>query len=422
MHWVMAEASILYLNSAPSLPKIDTLINTWVHWGKTSLMANMAPILIIDDDPVIQIVLKRTLQEQGYEVVTAESGEEGLRQAIAIYPALIICDWLMTGMDGLEFCRQVKAIPELSTTFFILLTSRSEIKDRVEGLDAGADDFLTKPIDVSELKARVRAGLRLYQSAEKMKLLAHDLHTQKQQLETELLEAAEYVRSLLPTPMHGSISVDSQFLPSRQLGGDCFDYFWLDADHLVIYLLDVSGHGLGAALPSAIVQNTLRSQSLPGLDFYQPASVLKALNQAFQMSERNSRYFTMWYGVYHRQHKMLTYSSAGHPPALLLVAGQPIQPLKTRGAPVGVLEDAVFANDTFPIETTSTLYIFSDGIYEFPVIPDGTMGDLNGFTATLLDLNACTDMPIHEMLSHIQSSSLTGRFEDDCSLIQVKFN
>ncbi len=382
----------------------------------------MAPILIIDDDPVIQIVLKRTLQEQGYKVVTAESGEEGLIQAMVTYPALIICDWLMAGMDGLEFCRQVKAIPELSTTFFILLTSRSEIKDRVEGLDAGADDFLTKPIDVSELKARVRAGLRLYQSAEKMKLLAHDLHNQKQQLETELLEAAEYVRSLLPTPMNGSISIDSQFLPSRQLGGDCFDYFWLDPDHLVIYLLDVSGHGLGAALPSAIVQNTLRSQSLPGLDFYQPASVLKSLNQAFQMSEKNSRYFTMWYGVYNRQNKILTYSSAGHPPALLLTGDQQIQPLKTRGSPVGVFEDAIFANDTFPIKTTSTLYIFSDGIYEFPLATDGTMGDLNAFTATLLDLNKCAEMPMHEMLSHIQSSSLTGRFEDDCSLIQIKFN
>jgi phosphoserine phosphatase RsbU/P len=382
----------------------------------------MAPILIIDDDPVIQIVLKRTLQEQGYDVVTAESGEEGLIQAINTCPALIICDWLMAEMNGLEFCRQVKAISKLSTTFFILLTSRSEIKDRVEGLDAGADDFLTKPIDVNELKARVRAGLRLYQSAEKMKLLAHDLHTQKQQLETELLEAAEYVRSLLPTPINGAISIDSQFLPSRQLGGDCFDYFWLDPDHLVIYLLDVSGHGLGAALPSAIVQNTLRSQSLPGLDFYQPASVLKSLNQAFQMSEKNARYFTMWYGIYNRQNKILTYSSAGHPPALLLRNGQQIQPLKTSGSPVGVFEDAIFTTNTFPIETTSTLFIFSDGIYEFPIAADGTIGDLSGFTAMLIDLHQSADLSINDMLNHIQRSSLTGRFEDDCSLIQIQFN
>ncbi len=381
----------------------------------------MAPILIIDDDLVIQTVLKRTLQEQSYEVITACSGEEGLFKAQTVHPSLIICDWLMDGMDGLEVCRQVKASTELSTTFFILLTSRSEIRDRVEGLDAGADDFLTKPIDVGELKARVRAGLRLYQSAEDLKQLATDLQIQKKQLEAELLEAARYVQSLLPLPIAGDISIDSHFLPSHQLGGDCFDYFWLDADHLVIYLLDVSGHGLGAALPSAIVQNALRSQSLPGLNFHQPTRVLQVLNDSFQMNERNSRYFTMWYGIYHRQTRILTYASAGHPAALLRAADRsiPVKFLKTRGSPVGIFADSVFIEDTCHIETGSSLYIFSDGIYEFMTV-HGNMGDFQILVANITNMQSSSTT--QEILKFIQSTSQSGCFDDDCSLVQVKFN
>ena len=130
----------------------------------TELSVPKVKILVIDDDRIIQLILKKTLQEQSYEVILASSGEQGIKQAYKYHPALIICDWLMDEMDGLEVCRRIKSDPYLSITFFILLTSRKAVEDRVEGLDTGADDFLVKPIEVSELKARVRSGLRLYQT------------------------------------------------------------------------------------------------------------------------------------------------------------------------------------------------------------------------------------------------------------------
>jgi phosphoserine phosphatase RsbU/P len=204
----------------------------------------MVTVLIIDDEVSTQLILQRALAGQEYDVVVAGDGVEGLEMAKAVRPALIICDWVMPRLDGLEVCRQIKADPDLCTTFFILLTSRTAVEDRVLGLDNGADDFLSKPIEVNELQARVRAGLRLQR-------VNQDLQTQKQMLENEFGEAAAYVRSLLPqNSSEGGIQMESRFVPSRQLGGDCFDYFWLDPDYLVIYLLDVSGHGLGSALPS----------------------------------------------------------------------------------------------------------------------------------------------------------------------------
>jgi len=101
----------------------------------------MFKILIIDDDPVIRLILKKSLQNQGYDVTVASNGEEGIAQAQQVRPALIICDWMMSHLNGLEVCRHLKANPD-STTFFILLTARGEVEDRVSGLDAGADEFL----------------------------------------------------------------------------------------------------------------------------------------------------------------------------------------------------------------------------------------------------------------------------------------
>lgn len=127
----------------------------------------MFKILVIDDDPIVRTVLKKTLQNQGYDTTVASNGEEGITQAQLLHPALIICDWMMSQVDGLEVCRRIRTDPELTTTFFILLTARGAVRgeeeDRVKGLDAGADEFISKPIEMNELKARVRAGLRLHQ-------------------------------------------------------------------------------------------------------------------------------------------------------------------------------------------------------------------------------------------------------------------
>lgn len=382
----------------------------------------MFRILVIDDDPFVRLLLGKALHGQGYDVTVVESGEAGLIKATELCPALIICDWLLPGINGLEVCRQIKSNPDLSTTYFILLTARTSVEDRVQGLDTGADDFLSKPIEPSELKARIRAALRLYQSNLELQQLAQDLHTQKQRLEIEMVEAADYVRSLLPKPLEDSITIQSQFRPSSQLGGDCFDYFWLDPDYLVVYLLDVSGHGLGAALLSVAVQNVLRSQSLSDANFYQPASVLNALNDVFQIDDVNHRYFTIWYGIYNRKRRKLTYATAGHPPAILLSSTpEPhIQRLKTLGTPIGLLPDRRYVSATCDVAPGSCLYLFSDGVYEIKQ-DSQTMWGLDAFVDILTACQADQCKPAH-IVQTIQAIHQIQTFEDDCSLLQIKFS
>ncbi len=390
----------------------------------------MFKILVIDDDPTIRLILKKTLQNQGYDVTVASNGDEGITQAHQVLPALIICDWMMSHLNGLEVCRLLKANSKFSTTFFILLTARGEVEDRISGLDAGADEFLAKPLEMNELKARVRAGLRLHQlhqdlqtQKQALEVLNQNLQTQKQILEAELAEAAEYVRSLLPAPLVGTVTTEALFMPSAQLGGDSFDYYWLDNENLAIYLLDVSGHGVGSALLSVSVLNVLRSQSLPNTNFYQPSEVLRGLNHAFQMINHGDKYFTIWYGVYNRLQRQLAYASAGHPPAVLLSgksATIQVRQLGFPGLPIGFLSDADFDDGSIEIAQGSALYIFSDGVYEIHQ-PDGKIWSLDAFIALLTDCNKVDSYPLEEVLLNITKLN-QETFEDDLSLLKVYFS
>ncbi|MBD2562840.1 MULTISPECIES: SpoIIE family protein phosphatase [Nostoc] len=396
----------------------------------------MFKILVIDDDPIVRTVLKRTLQNQGYDTTIASNGEEGITQAQLLRPALIICDWMMSQVDGLEVCRRIRTDPELATTFFILLTARGaargEEEDRVRGLDAGADEFISKPIEMNELKARVRAGLRLHQlnqdlqsQKQALETLNQDLQTQKQILEAELSEAADYVRSLLPSPLVGSVTTENLFIPSAQLGGDCFDHHWIDEDNLAIYLLDVSGHGVGSALLSVSVLNVLRSQSLPNTNLCQPSEVLKALNHAFQMRNHGDKYFTIWYGVYHRLKRQLIYANAGHPPALLLsntsTTSIQVKQLSSLDLPIGFLPDIQFEDAVFEIEENSTLYIFSDGAYEINQ-SDGKIWGIDAFIDLLTEYSLKDRCNPNQLLAKILTLNAQDNLDDDLSLVKVNFS
>ncbi|PSF37531.1 regulator [Aphanothece hegewaldii CCALA 016] len=378
----------------------------------------MAQILVIDDDSSIQLLLKRALTYSGHNVSLASDGAEGLKMAIQLCPDLIICDWLMPKMNGLEVCRHIKSRSELSTTFLILVTSLGSVDDRVKGLDAGADDFLCKPIEINELQARVRAGLRLHQ-------LSYDLQQQKQLLEAELAEAADYVRSILPAPVQEStLKIDFRFFPSRQLGGDGFDYYWLDQDHLAIYLLDVSGHGLRSALPSLSVINLLRSQGLNQVNYSCPSEVLGGLNRTFQITPRNDKYFTIWYGVYCRKNAQLTYSSAGHPPAVLLSnqSGEITEKrLKTTGFPIGMFEEAEYVDHTCSINPDSSLYIFSDGIYEIEQT-NGKIFGLENFISLLKTYYQKSPNNLEELMQKVHNLHQVSHLDDDLSIMQINFD
>ncbi|MCT0207943.1 PP2C family protein-serine/threonine phosphatase [Synechococcus sp. CS-1332] len=378
-------------------------------------------ILLVDDDRIHSRILEVRLRSQGYQILVADSGESALAQARLLPPTVILCDWLMDGMDGLDVCRAFKADPALKAAYFILLTSRSRVEDRVNGLDCGADDFLSKPVDPEELLARVRSGIRLHQANERLKALAEELRHQKLRLDEELEEAASYVRSLLPQPIRGAVRVDSRFEPTHELGGDSFDFFWLDDDHVVIYLADASGHGLAAAFPSISVHNQLRSRSLP-VDLRDPAAVLQTLNSGFQMERHQGRYLTMWYGVYQPSSRTLRFASAGHPPALLWSRSGAFSCrwLTGQGMAVGLFEDSTYGTESLEVGEGGCLLVYSDGLYEVPR-PGGVMGTLAEFMELVEQCRGllADDNGLDRLLSQIHDVTDNAPFTDDYSVIRA---
>lgn len=374
----------------------------------------MKQILVIEAEPTKRQLLNSVLTEEGYDVTLVEDGTSALETINTVHPAMVICDWDLPGMtSSLTVCQEIKANPTLSNPFCLMLMVPGEAAERVKALEMGADDLLSKPIDLAELKARVRAGVRMWQ-------LTQDLHEQKHLLEAELFEAETYVRSLLPGDLNDKIPIQSRFIPSRLLGGDCYDYYWLDPDYLALYLLDVSGHGLGSALLATSVLNLLRSQSLPDVNFYRPERVIKALNETFQMTDQNEKYFTIWYGVYNQANRQLLYTSAGHPPAIIVSRDHDgtttTTALRTPGMPVGMLPDVKYQWQRCHVPPNSRLYIFSDGIYEIMQADQPIMG-LDTFVDILTAMKP--EQNIDDILNEVKIRNQNQPFSDDLSLLEV---
>jgi len=140
-------------------------------------------ILVVEDDPFFQKVLTKRLEAEGYRVQVAADGREGMKAIVAFEPDLVLSDWMMPQVDGLELCQSVKTGLREAAPYFILLTARGEINDKLLALETGADDYLVKPCDQGELMARVRAGLRII-------LLTKDLRKSAQELRVVSAELA----------------------------------------------------------------------------------------------------------------------------------------------------------------------------------------------------------------------------------------
>lgn len=142
-----------------------------------------ARILIVEDDLFFRRVLEKRLTGEGHEVFTAADGREGMRMIVAREPELVLSDWMMPEVDGLELCQSVKTGLGDAAPYFILLTAKGELSDRLLGLQTGADDYIVKPCDHGELMARIRAGLRVVRLTQQLRATVADLQAANARLQ-----------------------------------------------------------------------------------------------------------------------------------------------------------------------------------------------------------------------------------------------
>ncbi|NET09896.1 MAG: SpoIIE family protein phosphatase [Symploca sp. SIO2B6] len=374
-------------------------------------------ILLVDDDKVTRLIMKSLLVKHGYHVTDVDTGEECLDVFQASRPDMILLDAKMPGIDGFTCCSKIKHMPGGDRTPIMMITGLNDSNSVDQAFDAGAIDYVTKPIHPAVLTRRLRRILEGEQAKQ-------TLEKQHQLLQEELTEASEYVCNLLPKPLSAPVMVNCMFEPSLDLGGDAFDYYWIDDHHLVMYLVDVAGHGAKSALLSVSVLNILRSQALVGADLYQPSTVLAKLNEIFEMSDNGGNYFTIWYGVYNRETRKLIYSSGGHPPAVLIFNSNTIPTAKrldSDGIPIGMMPDWEFEDEFCTIAENDHLYIFSDGVYEI----ENDNGHLWGFDAFVEVLKTNRNQQMSNALESVfkEAKQFSGcdTLNDDFSIIEMKF-
>ena len=395
----------------PSLPEGDEII---------APAAIAAKILIVDDQEENCAVLQRRLEKEGHECAAVYDGATALERLVAEDFDLVLLDIMMPGIDGREVLRRIKTDEKLRHVPVIMISALDQLESVVECIERGAEDYLPKPFSPVLLRARIGASLdrKRLRDAEQAAYVA--LKESQEKLAAELSEAAAYVQSVLPESIEEPpVTASWQFLPSSSLGGDAFGYGPERDGSFGICLLDVCGHGVGAALLSISVLNVIRAETLPGVNFSDPADVLGGLNSAFPMEKHGEMFFTAWCGTYNPATRRMRFAAGGHPPAIMLSPDGSTSVLAAKGPVVGAMPGMIFKAGEAEIPPGARLFVFSDGAYEIQQ-HDGsimTHDDLRSLLARAPKENA--PAWVIEQLRAINSQPV---FDDDVSLVELCFS
>jgi phosphoserine phosphatase RsbU/P len=398
-------------------------------------------VLVVDDSGLQRRILAASLTRWGYRVSEAGSGQDALALCVSDPPDLILSDWIMPQMDGLEFCRAFRALPRENYGYFILLTSKSEKEDVAQGLDCGADDFLTKPVNPAELRARINAASRIIdmqrQLSEKNRLIGstlNELQTLYDALDSDLVEAKKLQQSLVRERFRdfGSAQVSLLLRSSGHVGGDLVGFYPAGESRVGLFAIDVSGHGISSALMTARLAGYLSSGSpeynvaltrradgthgpLP------PGQVVETLNRLVLEELQTEHYFTLLLADLDLVSGRVVMVQAGHPhPFVQRVDGR-LETLGQGGLPVGLIAGAGFQEFDCILAPGDRLVILSDGVMECTDPADVQLGH-DGVAAILDDLSTLKGTSFLEALIRKMSVYAGGRdFPDDVSAISLEF-
>jgi phosphoserine phosphatase RsbU/P len=373
-----------------------------------------ATILVVDDSPVNLQVLVRTLHGSGHRILAARDGHAALEIARRARPDLMLLDVMMPGLDGFEVCRAVKAQPETADTLVIFLSALGEVSDKVSGLELGAIDYITKPIQAEEVLARVANHLMRQH-------LERELRRNRDQLERELVSAGNMQRAILPAtlPSHPFADFASFYQPSRHAGGDYFDVLDLGDGRFGIIVADVSGHGAPAAIVMAMIRAVIHTY--PGVA-NDPPAVLHHLNRHFRYLWDTAMFATGIYAVIDAPRRVLRVSCAGHPPPLL-IREKTVAPVAVEGVIAllwAELGDVPCVD--VPLRPGDRIVFFTDGITERQA-SDGSMYDEERLAGALVSLGTLAPRAIVDRTVGALDTFARGQEPaDDQTLLVVGIN
>lgn len=323
-------------------------------------------IIIVDDNVTNQMIIRTILSKEGYSDLRIASSASELfvmlhldSECGAEEPVdLILLDMMMPEIDGLEACRRIQAEERYRDVPIIFVTAVGESTKLAEALDAGASDYVMKPINKLELMARIRSALRLKQEK--------DWHKkQDKRIRYELELAKQVQRSVLSDPiMNERIEIKAEYRPSSELAGDYYAWFRIDRNRYGIILLDMMGHGISSSLVCMFISSVLKDLILRITD---PEEVMVELNrymgQLYRRDELINYYFTGIFLVVDTDSRTYEYVNAGHPPGLAITEDE-CSELTPGGPAIGLFQQIKVVKEVVSYQPGTVITLYTDGLLD----------------------------------------------------------
>ncbi len=395
----------------------------------------MDRILIADDDNIDRKLLETYLKNSSFEVISKTNGEEAWNYISSCEspPQIVIIDWLMPEMDGITLCKKIREMHSPYYVYIILVTGKAMTADMVEGLEAGADDYLTKPYEKAVLIARINVGARIVRLEREKNAQLKKIQSTNRKLQQNMESAAGIQLSLLPAKkcvIHG-FHFDWIFKPSDTLGGDMLHIYKLSKTKVACYVLDVSGHGTDAALLSVTIRNQLTINSetakleesygsfiAAGPEQNLPSDVIEKLSDHYgDLLEKTGHYFTIVYGVLDTETGIFEYISAGHYNPVLIKGQKFVLAEGSSGTPIGMFKDQGYVQQKVKMSKGDRLYLFSDGIVE----ETNKEEEQFGTDRLVEELKSKPGSPdyLEGLVEKAAEWSNLGSFKDDVAIVEI---
>ncbi|WP_417242130.1 PP2C family protein-serine/threonine phosphatase [Celeribacter sp.] len=399
-------------------------------------------VLVVDDSMAQRKILASHLKRWGYEVVEAGSGEAAIEICRNEEIDLVISDWVMPEVTGLDFLRIFRELEREHYGYFILVTSKSDKAEIAQGLDVGADDFLSKPVSSDELLARIRAGERILKMerelTEKNRLVSktfQEISDLYDSLDKDLIEARRLQQSLIRERHRdfGNAQVSLMLKPSGHVGGDLVGFYPITETCFGLFSLDVSGHGVASALMTARLaayfsgstpeQNIAIERADDGSPkAIRPAKVAATLNKLMLEEMETDLYFTMTLGHFDFSTGELVITQAGHPHPLLQSEDGSVTFFGDGGLPVGLIPNATFEDVTITLKPKQRVILYSDGVTEC-MDDSGEMLDEHGLKGIVENLRDQSGNAFFDtFLWDVSAFGNDRDFDDDVSALMLEFD